>query len=545
MRINVEEPMIRPRAIRPSPRRLHEVVRIEAESDPVKTVIADIQPKLMLRPVARKAIPATDTEEFYRRTHEEGCAGTEVHQAVMESQDWHRKWTHQDENGHTMPERHLEPSRAVPDYYAFCEDRMAGAKNPSPVDRDSFMMRPRSNDDLEREDRNKRTRAVSPEVLPRVHSTIVVRPIARRASQPMVPMFHNIPPQDILAARSDNLSPLTLDSGMSGGNSFSHQTQLQPCEVSTAPMHIIEPEQQTAIPPHVSPTDVQQARDGILRQLAISGGETTSREFADCLETLQSHFDKDICVDTCLDNCEMSEGTWLTLTKAMFFGNLGENDDGDPMYTLGRMSFDMFSPTQLVCSLQGNFNSVERVDDADRMDLLERSAIPKSMREEVQAGNSLLRTYNIVTAFTIELPLCDFPNAPNKDTRRPIRGIMTTFGYTLPDPEQPNRHSVWITGGKIEPNDDPQDQAEWNRLFGMHPPSHSFGEKAKLLAVQLLMGATIPSEMQPDGSLEYTFTRPLGGHGFAYVDTLYVDETMRIVRGHRGTTFVFSRHSSM
>ena len=151
-----------------------------------------------------------------------------------------------------------------------------------------------------------------------------------------------------------------------------------------------------------------------------------------------------------------------------------------------------------------------------------------------------------MTAFTIEPPSLDYPHAPNKDVRHPIRGIMTTFGYTLPDPEAPNRHSVWITGGKIEPNNDPRDQHEWRRLFQSHPPQHSFGEKAKLLAVQLLMGATLPTTLnEQDSSLEYTFTRPLGGHGMAFVDTLYVDETMRIVRGHRGTTFVFTRHSTM
>ena len=55
------------------------------------------------------------------------------------------------------------------------------------------------------------------------------------------------------------------------------------------------------------------------------------------------------------------------------------------------------------------------------------------------------------------------------------------------------------------------------------------------------MGATIPTEMNPDGSLEYEFTRPLGGHGVAYVDVLYLDNSLRVVRGHRGTFFVFSR----
>lgn len=149
---------------------------------------------------------------------------------------------------------------------------------------------------------------------------------------------------------------------------------------------------------------------------------------------------------------------------------------------------------------------------------------------------------SIVTAFTIEPPFASDPKAPNQDVRRPIRGIMTTYGYTLPDPDHTKRQSVWITGGKMEPNNDPTDQAEWKRLFGLHPPKHRLAEKAKLLAVQLLMGATIPDSMDPDtGRMEYTFTRPIGGHGMAYVDTLYCDATLRIVKGHRGTVFVFTR----
>lgn len=151
--------------------------------------------------------------------------------------------------------------------------------------------------------------------------------------------------------------------------------------------------------------------------------------------------------------------------------------------------------------------------------------------------------HSIVTAFTIEPHLPAYPTAPNKDVRRPIRGLMTTHGYTLPDPEIPNRHSVWITGGRIEPNDDPVDQREWKRQFAMNPPKHALGEKAKLLAVKLLMGATIPTKVEEDGSLQYEFTRPLGGHGISYVDLLYVDESLRIVRGHRGTVFVFSKLS--
>lgn len=153
-----------------------------------------------------------------------------------------------------------------------------------------------------------------------------------------------------------------------------------------------------------------------------------------------------------------------------------------------------------------------------------------------------LSTNSIVTAFTIEPHLADYPNAPNKDVRRPIKGIMTTYGYVLPDPTVPNRLSIFFTGGRIEPNDDAYDQREWKRLFSKKQPSRSMGEQVRLLAASVLMGAEAPSEMNvEDGSLEFSFSRPLGGHGVAYVDVIYLDDTFRVVRGHRGTIFCFVR----
>jgi hypothetical protein len=137
--------------------------------------------------------------------------------------------------------------------------------------------------------------------------------------------------------------------------------------------------------------------------------------------------------------------------------------------------------------------------------------------------------------------MADFPNAPNKQVRRPIKGIMTTFGYVLPDPQVPNRLSIWFTGGTLKPNNDDYDIGEWKRIFDKPQPSRTFGEKARVLAANLLMGAQVPTAMEDDGTMEYTFSRPLGGHGVAYMDVIYLDNTLRIVRGHRGTLFVFTR----
>jgi hypothetical protein len=118
---------------------------------------------------------------------------------------------------------------------------------------------------------------------------------------------------------------------------------------------------------------------------------------------------------------------------------------------------------------------------------------------------------------------------------------MTTYGYVLPDPAVPNRLSIWFTGGRIVPNDDRNDQREWMRLFKRDIPKRNLGENMRLLAASLLMGAEAPSSMNEDGSMDFEFTRPLGGHGIAYVDIIYLDDSLRLVRGHRGTIFAFAR----
>lgn len=74
------------------------------------------------------------------------------------------------------------------------------------------------------------------------------------------------------------------------------------------------------------------------------------------------------------------EGQWFTLTKPTYDNCLGVNDDGNPLYTLGRMSFEMFRPGNLVVSIEAVFNPVEAVVDVTN----EVKSIPKGLQEEVR-----------------------------------------------------------------------------------------------------------------------------------------------------------------
>lgn len=139
-------------------------------------------------------------------------------------------------------------------------------------------------------------------------------------------------------------------------------------------------------------------KEGLLHALSISGGDVSTPEFEAALLPLVQRYqelgwdarDPD-GIYSHYANTRRVEGMWLTLSKPTYFSNLGETANGDPMYTLGRMAFDMFLPTQLVCSLQGNFNPVEVVPPEERAALMEQC--PKALREEISNGSSILRKY--------------------------------------------------------------------------------------------------------------------------------------------------------
>lgn len=169
------------------------------------------------------------------------------------------------------------------------------------------------------------------------------------------------------------------------------------------------------------------------------------------------------------------------------------------------------------------------------------------------------------------------PAVTPSPTKR-LRAIIAVKGYVLPDPIIPNRLTVWFTGGKLcpatladeEEDDDEDDEEEsktkrkrkskkaavkkeakeddefggfeeWTALFSKGKWRKTLGERARAMAAKLLLGADIPNKMEDDGHMEYSLHRPVGGHSKVYVDVMYLDEDILIMRGHRGTIYAMSR----
>lgn len=94
---------------------------------------------------------------------------------------------------------------------------------------------------------------------------------------------------------------------------------------------------------------------------------------------------------------ENLDGQWFTLTKPTYTGCLGFNDDGDPLYRLGRMSFEMFFPGDLICAIQAVFNPIMNVAPPSSKGPSSIS-VPKTLQEEVQRAlekdsDVVLKTY--------------------------------------------------------------------------------------------------------------------------------------------------------
>ncbi|KAL7480889.1 hypothetical protein ACHAW6_006551 [Cyclotella cf. meneghiniana] len=290
---------------------------------------------------------------------------------------------------------------------------------------------------------------------------------------------------------------------------------------------------------------------------------------------------------------DLLEGSWVNMSRPNYVECLGKNREGDFMYTLGRMSFDMFQPGDLICSVQSTHNNIRIVGEQEELP----SFVPKSLREEVASlsnsdGDStskrpLLRSYDIAVSMTIEPPTSvgqPEPLGSPTPTKR-LRAIIAVKGYVLPDPHTPNRLTVWFTGGKLCPaklasnddedsDDEEEDNTrkhksnskkqpvkkeaeeedeeyggfeEWADLFSKGKWRKTLGERARAMAAKLLLGAEIPNKMEDDGKMEYALHRPgnqqlsMGGHSKVYVDVMYLDEDILIMRGHHGTIYAMAR----
>jgi len=87
------------------------------------------------------------------------------------------------------------------------------------------------------------------------------------------------------------------------------------------------------------------------------------------------------------------DGTWRMISPPEYPSSLGKNSNGEGLFTLGRMSFDMYQPSDLICSIQKQYNTIQSVEP-DEVPLY----VPRSLIREVAEGRNAkcrggLKTY--------------------------------------------------------------------------------------------------------------------------------------------------------
>jgi len=233
----------------------------------------------------------------------------------------------------------------------------------------------------------------------------------------------------------------------------------------------------------------------------------------------------------------MDHKAWKLLTRPLYSEVQGESPRQQPIYTLGRLAFDMFRPTHLLCSITHIHNVIRPSTDTNEQ---RPRTFPTRLLAEARArhGKPALRDYDLVVDIVVQANQKRHAN-DEFTTQKAIPARLTNHGYCLPDPQQANRWSIWFSGGTIECTD-PQDLDEWKQLFDQeHASRRDLCGHAQMLAARFLLGAKLSHQVDDNGKLMYMLQRPIGGHGSVYIDSLYCDENFRIVQGHNGSIYVF------
>lgn len=142
---------------------------------------------------------------------------------------------------------------------------------------------------------------------------------------------------------------------------------------------------------------IDDAKGALIIALTVSSGDVTSKSFLSALEQLRSIYRntgwdaRDYNRQNANLTSKYIEGNWLSLSRPNYTECLGTNANNEFMYTLGRMSFDMFTPGNLVCSIGAVFNSIDVIDIHKGYSSLK--SVPKSLKNDILNDNCLLRRY--------------------------------------------------------------------------------------------------------------------------------------------------------
>jgi hypothetical protein len=252
-----------------------------------------------------------------------------------------------------------------------------------------------------------------------------------------------------------------------------------------------------------------------LKQILLQhNGDTSHPSVQNAISHLQQH------LDTYQDQ-EMDihtyTGRWRSISTPPFPGRLKEDDAGKARYTLGRMSFGMFKPTAVICTVEEIVNVIEPLEDTSH-------------------DGEQSRSYNFEVSMKIHVPDTD------------IQLFAKLVNYGICTLASSTRLEVKFHKGQLTPDFDMQEDdiliTAWKQIFdgaiAKEQDNSSLLKKITTSAGNIMMKWMMglePPDDRPDMTQTYRIARPIAG----FLDILFVDEDLRISRGNRGTVVVVER----
>jgi hypothetical protein len=168
---------------------------------------------------------------------------------------------------------------------------------------------------------------------------------------------HDIEPENDRASSTSDLYSIFSSSVVSGNEDELTVKRLPPRHIDSSDTLIREVQLSTTLHGDF----ISEAKAGVIRVMRATGGDTSSHEFLNIVQILTSYYsargwdDRWTAEDT---SPRAMDGKWLNLAKPTFTECKGRNERGESIYTLGRVSFDMFRPVNLACSTGESFLSI-------------------------------------------------------------------------------------------------------------------------------------------------------------------------------------------
>lgn len=222
-------------------------------------------------------------------------------------------------------------------------------------------------------------------------------------------------------------------------------------------------------------------------------------------------------------------GDYIAHTSPDFPGRIKPEQGHEDVvkYTMGRLSFGIFQPHHLVCTIRSVRNSIVAPQTGDDS-------------ESFQVDGNKTFAYPIQIDLTIHTPKGD------------LHATMCHAALCYIIPEHQDRLGVTFRGGSLTPTyavrSDPTLMALWEEVFD-HAYSKAAEERSFMTSVMqyvfhkvFQLSTPTDEDAKSDATHSVNFDMKRSPRG--YMDILYLDEDIRITRGNRGTIIVVERVAS-